>query len=688
MTSTVSFKDKFKQAFSFFQWELKSCAGTLTIYSILTAVFMVIILTMCLVIGMQADSSGMYMGEAAAFSNIIWPELTEIEDCSALTFAKAAFQTLSFNMVQVMTLIFAIIYTVKVFGYLHNKRQTDMYGSMPVSRITLFFSKSATAFIFSVVPAIVFMSIIALISTFLGLPLLSENAIAFVSIIIGSLACISAYGLIAVCCGTTINSILMFIAVSIAYPMSAYLVRGIMDSFYIGLNSDYLDNSFIMKAFCPLSAYDGTNIIYWLIFTIVCLIVSAYLVKNRKAERAQTSFAYYLPCHIVKVLISFIAGMFFGVLFGSLNVFGNGYAGFVFGFILASIPAFIVCHLIFYHGFRKLIKTSVVLGVLIAVTACAMALINLDVTGYNKFVPDIDEIESAGFIDSNHCYYDSDKTNLGVIIKDASGDFNDETRISSAVELHKYILKNMNNTSSSKFANTWTSTLKSVVNLDLSDYKLFSYKMKNGDVVTRKFDLSFVNMSYNYTDDFSDDNELDYEYIDKLTSKLVCTKDYQLKYSAFMNADCDEISSMDIYVSQAGNNNVHQYEYYIDGEVCDKDKKVAEDREKIFEAFKKDFATDTKDFDKALYGIISNNYTYYSYGENSEYAIDSVDCVCVIDISYFSHDMFKSDYEELVVPKSYTNTIQALKDAEILDSEGAPITSGPYYGSTYSEDDF
>ena len=57
MTSTVSFKDKLKQAFSFFQWELKSCAGTLTIYSILTAVFMVIILTLCLAIGITMDNS-------------------------------------------------------------------------------------------------------------------------------------------------------------------------------------------------------------------------------------------------------------------------------------------------------------------------------------------------------------------------------------------------------------------------------------------------------------------------------------------------------------------------------------------------------------------------------------------------------------------------------------------------------
>lgn len=691
MTSTVSFKDKFKQAFSFFQWELKSCAGTLTIYSILAAVFMVIILTMCLVIGVQANganSNEMYIGssyvsgvELSGLSDLI-----ELGNSSPLALAKAAFQIWSFGMVELMTIIFTIIYTIKVFGYLHNKRQTDMYGSMPIGRITLFFSKSATAFIFSVVPAMFFLGIITLISLVMGMPLLSINSNVFLQIIMGSLASISAYGLIAVCCGTTINSILMFIAVSVAYPLSAYFVRGVMDSFYIGSSSEYLSDSFIMKAFCPLSAYNGTNIIYWLIFTAVCLAVSAYLVRNRKAERAQSSFAYYLPCHIVKVLVSFLAGMFLGVLFGSLNVFGYGYAGFIFGFILASIPAFIVCHLIFYHGFRKLVRTSIVLGALIAVTVGAMALVNFDVTGYNKYVPDIDEIESAGFIEGSHCSYDSDKTNFSELLKNANNDFDDESRISTAVELHKYIIERANNKSSTKYANTWINIINSVFDLGINNSKSFSYKMKTGDVVTRNFNYSVLD---NYSDDLSDETYFDEDHIEELVSKLVCTKEYQLKYSAFMNSGSEDIISMSVYATTAGNNdNTLKYEYYVDDEYGEKNKNTAEDRKKILEAYKKDFEADKKDYDKALYYILSNDYYFYIDEENGIADVNLSDCVCVIDIDFEPNNIFSSVYEELVVPKSYTNTIQALKDAEILDSEGIPTSSGPYYNSIYSEDDY
>lgn len=694
MTSAISLKDKFKQAFSFFQWELKSCAGTLTIYSILTAVFLVIILTLCLVLGGVADNAAVALdtsGEAPTtttigmlpFTSLIFPELAEGEINSAFDMAKVVFQYLSFSMISFMTVIFTIVYTIKVFGYLHNKRQTDMYGSMPISRTTLFFSKSATAFVFSVVPALMFLGITTMISIILGQPMLVENAMIFAKIVMGSLACISAYGLIAVCCGTSINSVLMFIAVSVAYPMSAYIVRGIMDSFYIGSSSDYLNNSFIMEAFCPLSAYDGNNIIYWLIFTVVCLVASAYLVKNRKAERAQSSFAYYLPCHIVKVLVSFLAGMFLGVIFGSLDVFGLGLVGFVFGFILASVPAFIICHLIFYHGFHKLVRTSFTLGALIVVVVGGMAFINFDITGYNKFVPDVDEIESAGFINGNNCYYDSNEIAFDDLIKNSNADFDDEQRISSAIALHKLILEKIDDSSSSKFAMTWVNTIKSTVNFDFFEYDAFSYKMKNGQIVTRKFDASFLEWddTYSETEDVYYEDP-DYELFSKLVGKFICTKEYQQKYSAFINADLDQIDYMYLCAIQTDENGKNTYyDYYLE-EDADKPTNYKEDCKKILEAYRKDFEADTKDISKALY--YAGNYFRYDYDED-----EFTDYVCKMDVNYAGFNLsYGYVQEELVVPKSYTNTIQALKDAKILRTDGTPKRSGNYFWSVYDDDDF
>ena len=103
------------------------------------------------------------------------------------------------------------------------------------------------------------------------------------------------------------------------------------------------------------------------------------------------------------MLVSFLAGMFLGVLFGSVNVLG-GYAGFVFGFILASVPVYIIVHLILYRGFSKLIKTSIPLGALIIVSCVGVALCCFDAFGYNSYVPKTQDIKSAGFYDANSNY--------------------------------------------------------------------------------------------------------------------------------------------------------------------------------------------------------------------------------------------------------------------------------------------
>ena len=60
MTSTVSFKEKLKQAYSVFKWDLKSCSGTMAVYAILAAVFTTIILTLCLVFGFYAQDTYTY----------------------------------------------------------------------------------------------------------------------------------------------------------------------------------------------------------------------------------------------------------------------------------------------------------------------------------------------------------------------------------------------------------------------------------------------------------------------------------------------------------------------------------------------------------------------------------------------------------------------------------------------------
>ena len=666
MTSTVSFKEKLKQAYSVFKWDLKSCSGTMAVYAILAAVFTTIILTLCLVIGFYAQNSVMY--DTYSYSQAISSLETAPDTNNAIAVAVKIFQIIASQMIYFLTIIFAIIYTVKVYSYLHNKRKADLYGSLPISRIMLFVSKSASAYLFTLIPAMFFLGIIFIVSMCFGQPIVNEALNIYVKLLMGTLASISAYGLISVCCGTTLNSVIMFIAVCIAYPLSAMFIKGVANGFFCGTYTGIFKDHFIMNALNPLAAYDGINIIYWLIFSAVCIVASAFLVKRRKAERAQASFAYYLPCHIVKVLISFLVGMFLGVLFGSLNVFGNGYLGFVFGFILGSVPAFVITHLIFYKGFSKLIRTSIPLGGLVVVVVAVMAVCNYDVFGYNEFVPNFDDVQSAGLIDSEHFYREND-SDLNKIVRSSAEDFTDKESINSIISSHSSIIADKDFSSDKKFQSVWYDMLVDNMNIGLNEMRYsFAYKMNNGGVVTRTYSLSVY------------DSYLS-NYID--TTNIVKTKTYTEKYTAALNAKQSDISSVIVKEkSYAG----------CASEDTDKSK---EDFAKVLEAFREEFKADKNNTETVL-APIDDGY-YYEVGVE-DFNTLYPDAVCLIQVNTGSNDyysnvgniftaLYTGSYsiydiprqEIYLIPKSYTKTITALKEIGVLNSDNTINEDSDYY---------
>lgn len=665
MTSTVSFKEKLKQAYSVFKWDLKSCSGTMAVYAILAAVFTTIILTLCLVVGFYAQSNTMY--DTYTYSQSLY-SLAEAPDTNAVAEAVKVFQIIASQMIYFLTIIFAIIYTVKVYSYLHNKRKADLYGSLPISRIMLFVSKSASAYLFTLIPAMFFLGIIFIISACFGQPIVNEAIDIYVKLLMGTLASISAYGLISVCCGTTINSVIMFIAVCIAYPLSAMFIKGVANGFFCGTYTGIFKDHFIMNALNPLAAYDGINIIYWLIFSVVCIVASAFLVKRRKAERAQASFAYYLPCHIVKVLVAFLVGMFLGVLFGSLNVFGDGYLGFVFGFILGSVPAFVITHLIFYKGFSKLIRTSIPLGGLVVVVVAVMAVCNYDVFGYNEFVPNFDDVQSAGLIDAEHFYRESD-SDLNKIVRNSAEDFTDKESINSIISSHSSIIADKDFSSDKKFQSVWYDMFVDNMNIGLDEMQYsFAYKMNNGRVVTRTYSISVY-------DTFSDN------YID--TTNIVNTKTYTEKYTAAINAKQSDISSVIVKkTSYAG----------CASENTDKSK---EDFAKVLEAFREEFKADKNNTETVLAPLGGG---YYYEVDIEDFKTAYPDAVCLLQVNTGSNDyysnvgniftaLFTGNYsiydeprqEVYIIPKSYTKTITALKEIGVLNSDNTINEDSDYF---------
>lgn len=678
MTQKTSFKSRLKQMLSFFLSDLKSCNTFLIVFGIISAVAITVCFTICVVLG--NDSSFSMMLSALSITGIANSGIGEIE----------LFQYSSASLVYLISIVFTIIYTVRIYSYLHNKRKADLYGSLPIGRATLFIAKSVSAYLMSIIPAIFFLSLISIISVCSGHSVVSEVTKLFPEICMGTLASIAFFGLIAICCGTMLNSVLMFIAVCVAYPLSAIFIKGTVvgcfDGFYVGIFKD----SVIMNALNPLAAYDGINVIYWLIFSVVCIALGAFLAKKRKAERAQSAFAFHLPCYIIKVLVSFLAGMFLGVLFGSMNVFG-GYAGFVFGFILASVPVYIIVHLILYRGFSKLIKTSIPLGALIIVSCVGVALCCFDAFGYNSYVPKTQDIKSAGFYYANS-NYQAKGSAVGKNLKDMADDITDKDTIANILEAHYQLVDNRNYSVKNKFKNTWVSMFKDNVPVfsEISknpDYA-FAYTLNNGHIVTRTYSSA---SAFEETESYltSSYNELD-------TSDIIYSKGYIKAYSPLVKADYKDINTF-IVAGFDGKATDDKHPDFVSSKIIYTDddgtvnysKNYKNAAEKIKEAFLKDLDNcSDEDFAKidqmTDYADHALDVAYVNYGEYESFIKSEPDAVCVIAIatgdvnSYYDGMRNMDSYNGntaartqvvYTVPKSFKNTIKALQELGILNSK-------------------
>ena len=710
MTSTVSFKDKLKQIFSVILWDLRGCKGSLMVYTILASVFTVIIFTLVFVL--TADQT--------SFSSLF---STESSQKISLSEKMQVFQVISSAVIGFLTLIFAIIYTVQIFSYMHNKRKVDFYGSLPISRARLFLAKYGAAYLFSIVPMLVFMGIIAIASICTGTLLLPQVTNMYVNFIVGTLACISAYGFLSACCGTTFNTVIMFIAVCACYPLSMVFVRAYIDAFFTGAYTQTFSKSFITNALNPISAYFGNNLIYWIIFSIACVAFGTLLIMKRRSERAQTSFAYYIPCHIIKVIVSFLTGMFLGTMFGSLNVFGNGVGGFVFGFILASAPTFLIVHMIFYKGLKQIVRTIPIYAGLAVVVIVGVALINLDVFGYNTYVPKSEDVKSAGIILTQH-YYPKDK-NFSRVMSKSAEDFTSSSDIDSIVKIHNNIInsKSTKLKSVGKFKTVWGFMLYNAFDdLSYDDVYAITYKLNNGRKVNRFYSASMISlvnsMNTVYSDEYyyDDYGSFDTDGINKIANPLISSKTYVTKYSALMNSKANselgakyaEVTAMvkgSDYASESCINGQKSYFSNSEDEDYESNKVILNE---LNEALKKDFEADDRYLNGVLYDpfgiIVDNSYNYeyydgYSYSSSEEISPSeeigslpqikqqfSNDFVCKLKIEYKLgekgfFDLTHSQCEYYYIPKTYTNTLEVLKKYGLINSDYTINKNSQFYNS-------
>ena len=413
---------------------------------------------------------------------------------------------------------------------------------------------------------------------------------------------------------------------------------------------------------CPLDAFNGNHIIYWLIFSVACIAVSVLLIKKRKNEKAQSAFIFTYPCHVVKILVSFIGGMFLGYILGTLGAFDFPFIGFVAGFLIGSLSVYVIAHIILYKGIHKLGKSMITYAVMFAVVIGAVSLFNFDVFGYNRAVPEKSEIKSAGIIDLSSAHNITTK-NCKEHVKKSATDFDDENTVKRIYDVQKTMASEYDPYSNEQYATFWEILVFNIISDDVEynyndmyiDAMSVAFKLDNGKIFTR------IYQPQRYDD-------LYFDFYDVFSSAK-----YKLKYSSYS----------DDYISKIGSLTVS--EIYSD-DIRESVVTNKSDISKIVKGINQDIISGTIPYNLTTNSFFFSEYEYYyddyDYDDDSEDdKVFHISCTPDYNLNSDSFDLAEMYYD---IDKTNKNTVNALKEVKILNDDLSFNQNSKYF-QHYSE---
>ncbi|QEK11350.1 hypothetical protein FQB35_02610 [Crassaminicella thermophila] len=397
--------------------------------------------------------------------------LINVEDVNKInSVIEAYFNIYKHGFQLIFAVIFPIILATLIFRYMQVKNSTGMIHSFPFTRNILFNSHLLSNLIILSIP--VFVNFIIMFFVYKGVytgtnivigdiykwlftVLLLNYTVLFMTVFTGMISGVS-----------FIQAILSLIFLFLPLGLTG-LVLIALDSILFG----FVPNNTIIKNFA-LKVIPITNELYregnslliaWYIALLVILfLVSKYLYNKRHLESAGDSIAFDILKPLFKYGMAFCT-MILGGLYFSVIV-ANSSFWLYFGFFIGGLFGYIIAEMIIeksiwvFNKLRGFIPFIIIAGLFFTV-------IDLDLIGYEKRVPNLNEIKAVYFAED---YYIDEN----VINKDDKL-IHEKSNIAAVRNLHKMIIDNK-----SKIQNT--PNRKNIA---------IGYKLKNGKILIREYDV-------------------------------------------------------------------------------------------------------------------------------------------------------------------------------------------------------
>lgn len=318
----------------------------------------------------------------------------------------------------------AVVIALQGFSYLFSRRKVDMYHSVPVSMKSRFTTIYINGIAIFVIPLLISYLICAVLIGTKGIFTAELIVRILFKLLIDILFFMAVYNITILIVMITGN---LFMATVLSLFFSYYvdiwisIISDYRGTFYKTLTTIFDEEKSGIspdKIYQFLSYRNGLNSVYqsgtvsvemlialakllpWIIIPFI-LAYSSY--KRRPAEMAGNSMAFYSSRLLVKLLVSVPMGLTAGYWVYSMSE--NSVPMMVAGIVIGATVSAMLAEIAFNMDFKACVKQWGIIIVALLICLGYFGVHYFDVFGYDKYIPNKDEVASFAIMNSGEMYY-------------------------------------------------------------------------------------------------------------------------------------------------------------------------------------------------------------------------------------------------------------------------------------------
>lgn len=296
----------------------------------------------------------------------------------------------------------AVVLAASGFSYIHSKKKTDFYHSIPISRGMLYTVTCLNGILYFAVPYLVFLVIAGIILRIKAAPFAWE----ILMVSYGEHLCffILVYMTAVIAMLITGNTIVGLLGTGVLFfwgPAAGAVITAYFSEFF---TTFYDDGNFLIKW------YERSSPVFWYITAIISkhpsrmaveALIAAFVLfglgmfiyRKRSSESAGRAMAFPVTEPIIRFLLVIPITLLIGIMFRS-TMYDDAWT--VFGLICGLLISSCLIEIIYNFDFKSLFKHKKQLLFSAVAVAAVFLGFRFNITGYDSYIPDADDIEYAG----------------------------------------------------------------------------------------------------------------------------------------------------------------------------------------------------------------------------------------------------------------------------------------------------